>query len=73
MKNIRSILKLQEAETASMVINAATKGFHRISINHDLNLYAFSHHIIHEVAHLNQWKRKSRLSFRTERLERRVS
>jgi hypothetical protein len=31
---------------------------HRISVNHDLNPYAFLITFIHEVAHLNQWKRK---------------
>jgi predicted SprT family Zn-dependent metalloprotease len=34
---------------------------HRISINHDLNPYAFLITFIHEVAHLNQWKRKKQI------------
>ncbi|HOZ82896.1 MAG TPA: sprT domain-containing protein [Bacteroidia bacterium] len=38
------------------------RGFgHRISINHDLNPYAFLITFIHEVAHLNQWKRKKQI------------
>jgi hypothetical protein len=34
---------------------------HRISVNHDLNQYAFLITFIHEVAHLNQWKRHKRI------------
>ncbi len=34
---------------------------HRISVNHDLNPYAFLITFIHEVAHLNQWKRYKRI------------
>lgn len=35
---------------------------HRISINHDLNPYAFLITFIHEVAHLNQWKIRKRIT-----------